>query len=437
MKKNLILFGLLITLILGTYIFQEQKTVENFKESFTKDHLVRVEEMTSLSWGDVSAVKKNGSWWSGDRLLSTNKFKILEKKIAQIKKLKSIQGEKKNFFTGPTEFTLNGVPWAIGDLTLDRQGFYVSRGEEVMVAVSEGESHELAEDPEKITEGKLKNLKQSFTLGLNDLYETQLFRYYPKLPLGTLNVDSDGRPGYVLDFDKNATRPAPIPGVQVHKELLGKFTSLLTQATIKKEVPYSEDLKFSKIGELVFKNEAEEVIRWELWLSSKNSADSYIIDSQKKKAWLMSGGTLKVFFIQVQDYWDKKVIPPDEFKNFSRLKTRFTQGEKSAVVEVINREPFAFEVPDHKVDPIKMNILFQYVLNLSEKDQADRVSPLSPTEKKLILSESHLRLEVFGQDLLFWRKADELILVNLTQGFKSHFFVADQSFRASFEDVLK
>jgi hypothetical protein len=42
-----------------------------------------------------------------------------------------------------------------------------------------------------------------------------------------------------------------------------------------------------------------------------------------------------------------------------------------------------------------------------------------------------------GQELLFWRKKDELILVNLTQGFKAHFLVTQQSFRATFEDVIK
>ena len=84
-----------------------------------------------------------------------------------------------------------------------------------------------------------------------------------------------------------------------------------------------------------------------------------------------------------------------------------------------------------------MNILFQYVFNLSEKDQADRISQLSNSERKEILSADHLRVEVMGQEIYFWRKKDELIVVNFTQGFKAHFFVTQQSFRATFEDVIK
>jgi hypothetical protein len=203
-----------------------------------------------------------------------------------------------------------------------------------------------------------------------------------------------------------------------------------------KEVPYEDVKKFSKLGSLILSNDFEKV-RWELWLNSKNSAESFIVDSDNKLAWQMVGGTLKIFFIQVLDYWDKKVIPPREFSNFSRLKVTFSEAEKSAVVEVLNREPLEFETNKYKVDREKMNILFQYAFNLSEKDQADRISQLSKSERKEILSGKHLRLEVMGQELLFWRKQDELILVNLTQGFKAHFFVTQESFRGSFEDVLK
>jgi hypothetical protein len=78
-----------------------------------------------------------------------------------------------------------------------------------------------------------------------------------------------------------------------------------------------------------------------------------------------------------------------------------------------------------------------YLFNLAEKDQADRISQLASSEKKQLLTESHLRLEIFGQDLLLWRKAEELIVVNLTQGFKAHFLLKDETFPTHFRDMLK
>ncbi len=151
----------------------------------------------------------------------------------------------------------------------------------------------------------------------------------------------------------------------------------------------------------------------------------------------MVGATLKLFFVRMQDYWDKKVIPYKDFVSFTRLATKFTQGSKTANVTIINKEPLEFEAGKLKIDQLKMEQLVQFLFNLGPKDQADRVSPLSATEKKQVLSEEHLRIEAMGQDLILWRKTEELIVVNLTQGFKTHFTVLDENFRGTFEDVLK
>jgi len=436
MKKNLVLLGILIALLIGTYLFQEVRSNKIFQESLIKDHLVKIEEIKSLSWGDVQAIKKEGQWWVGEKLLSTNFFKQLEKRISHIKQIKKVAGDKEKYFLSPIELKVNSESWVLGDLTMDHQGFYLARNNEIMVVICEGEGEELTDAPGKVIEVKLDELKKALSSKLSDLGETQLFRFYPKLPLGTVTIESDGRPSYELDFIENKTLPPPIQGIFPHNNLLEKFTSLLTQMTIKSEVPYTEKLKFRKLGHILFQNRKHKVI-WELWLSSNQSADAFIVDSEQNKAWKMVGGTLKAFFIHNQDYWDKKIIPINEFKNFARLKAIFTQGKRTALIEIINREPLAFESTQYQINSEKMNILFQYVFNLSEKDQADRISQLSKSERKEILSADHLRLEVMGQELVFWRKPDELIVVNLTQGFKAHFLVTEQSFHATFEDVIK
>ena len=101
-----------------------------------------------------------------------------------------------------------------------------------------------------------------------------------------------------LDLKNNLTLPPPINGISIHSKLQPKFISLLTQTTIKKEVPYSKDLNI-KMGSIKFMNDKETVV-WELNLKDKKSADAYVVDHQQKKAYLMMGGTLKTFFIQVQ-----------------------------------------------------------------------------------------------------------------------------------------
>ena len=176
---------------------------------------------------------------------------------------------------------------------------------------------------------------------------------------------------------------------------------------------------------------------WELYTKDKKSADAVIVDPVRKKSWLMIGGTLRLFFVQLQDYWDKKNIPPSEFKTFDRLPVTLTEGNLRTIVTILNREPLEFESTGFIVEKEKMLELVSYALNLGPLDQASRVSLLSNSEKKQILSEEHLRMEIFGQELLFWLKNEELIIVNLTQGYKSHFPRLNVSGGFHFKDVLK
>jgi hypothetical protein len=435
MKKNLALFAVFIALLGLTYIFQEKKAQDDYVEAQLKDRLVDF-EVTHLKLPNVSAEKKNDSWWQDGHLLSHNTFKQIEKKLTEIKKIKDIQGDWKSFFPNPFSFEINHIEWTIGDLSLDKQGFYIAQGKKIYLAVIEGESTHLTQDESEIAAIKLNELVAFLSKPAFELKETQLFRFYPNMPMDQAILSVEGSLPYELDFKNNKTLPPPIDGVAVHKDVLGKFYSLVTQMNIKEEIPYSEKLKFKKLGELKFQNKTR-LVNWELWLRSKSSADAIILDSANKKAYWMIGGTLKLFFVLVQDYWDRKVIPTEYFVSFTKLKTTFTQGEKSAEVTILNREPLVFETKPFKVDQTKMEQLLTFLFNLGTKDQADRVSVLSKSEKQQLLSGNHLRIEIMGQELLIWRKTEELIVVNLTQGFKAHFNLVDENFHGTFEDVLK
>ena len=104
---------------------------------------------------------------------------------------------------------------------------------------------------------------------------------------------------------------------------------------------------------------------------------------------------------------------------------------------VKNREPLSFTSQKFKVVPGPMDSLFQVLFNIGQFEQAERVSQLSSSEKQMMLNENLLRIDVMGQELYLWRKKEELIVVNLTQGFKAHFTLLDEKFHGQFEDVLK
>jgi hypothetical protein len=427
--------GVLVFLLMFTYVFQEKRVEREIQEVVKKDQLVNF-EVTHLKFNSLEAVKKNHQWWEGNQLLSLNKFQQIEKKLSQIMKIKKIEGNWSQYSSRSFQFEINHTPWSIGDLSIDKQSFYIKKDQDIFLAQIEGESRHLTVDEKEISSIKLNELLFLLSPQKNELKETQLFRFFSDIPLDRVLIKTDSMIPFEVDTEKNETTPPPIQGISVHQELKKKIMLLLTQATIKEEIPFSDKLKRKKISEVVFSNQNRS-LTWELWLRNDNSADAILIEPVSRKAFLMVGGTLKLFFVQIQDYWDKKIIPSKSFVSFHSIPVNFFQGMKSAKVIILNKEPLEFEAKGFKIDLLKMEELMQIIFNLGPRDQAQRVSILTNSEKKQYLSENHLRLEVMGQELIILRKFQELIVANLTQGFKAHFTMLDENFLGTFEDVLK
>lgn len=437
MKKNLSLALVLAVLLVVTYFFQEKRAEKAYVEAQTKGKLL-TNDLKSISFGEVDAVLKNGQWWMGTQLLSHNSMKLLEERLRQLTSIKEIKGNESAYFTNSVDFKINGGTWRLGDLSLDKQSFYVAHDGKIDLAMVDGESTTIATNETEMESKKLDEIRALLKKPLSELKETQLFRFYPELPVGLVKIKAEGAPEYELRFKTNETSPAPFPGVEVEPQLQGKFISVLTQMTLKEELRYSPKLKMKKLARMELSNPVEgKRLVWEIWLRSNTAADAVLIDDLNKRAFLMVGGTLKAFFLNVQDYWDKKVIPPSAFRAFRTLPLTLIQGSKQETVTVFDREPMDFEAKTFKVRPGSMRDLLQVIFNLGEFDQAFRISPLSKSERQQYLSEDNLRLTVFEQELVCVRKPEELIVANLTQGFKTHFLIPGEKLRCRFEDVLE
>lgn len=436
MKKNLWLLGLLAVLIALTWVFQEKRAEQEYVESLTKGKVLQG-EITKLKLPAVEAEKREGQWWSGKLLLSHNAFKQLEKMLTSITSIKDIQGNLETFFKNALSLEVNGEKWLIGEMTLDKSAFYLSKGGKIYLVFIDAESGQVSTEGESIENKKLDELKSLLSQALPSLKENQFFRFYRKLPFERVTVEAQGNLPYELFLSGNKTSPPPVPGVEVHRGMSEKLLSVLTQITIKVEIPYSEKLKFKKLASMTFSGTGEKNINWQVWLKGKNAADVVILDEDLKRAFEVIGGTLRLFFLNVQDYWDKKVIPPSSFKSFERLGVTLREGTKEAKITVVNREPLDFLVDGFKVRPGNMQDLFQLIFNLGPLDQAGRISQLTKSEKQQFLNETTLRIDVMDQELICVRKSDELILVNLTQGFKAHFIGPSENLRCQFQDVLE
>lgn len=426
MKTNLGLFFLLIALITGTYFFQEKREQQSFKRSLIQGRII-TDKITSIETDFFKAHKVKGQWKNGEDLLSHNELNRLAKMLSTIKEIKKVNDTE----VLGINFSVNQEEYVLGELNLDKSGFYFKSKGVSYLAIIDSESHQVHSHGDNLNEMKLEELRNLLSKTNRELLEKQLFRYYPELSYETVIIKPEGAVDFELDFKNNTTIPGPIKGITEHEDLASKFKSLVAQINIKNKVKANPKLKKTKLGEITF---LPSELKWEVYLSKNDKADVYLFDSEGN-AYEMVGGTLKVFLIQIQDYWDKKVIPPDEFKHFDRLNVVFYQGPEDLNLVVLNREPLAFESKE-KINEEKVGLLFQVIFNLSIFDQGQRVSNLTTSQLRQILSEDSLRLDVMGQELAIVSYGQEIIVANITQEYKVH-FLKMENFPLTIKDMLK
>lgn len=426
MKLNLWLFIVLVALITGTYFFQEKRVEEDFKKSLTAQRLI-TEDVSFIETSSFRAQKIDQQWTNEGKLLSHNELTRLSRMLKNIKEIKKVDGVE----VAGVKFRVNDTSLTLGELNLDKSAFYLKKNDEVYLAVIDTESSQLHTHEDNLNEMKLDELKSLLVKSNSELLERQLFRYYPELEYESVAIKADGALDFELDFKNNTTLPAPMKGVEVHEDLGGKFRSLITQINIKKEVKADLQLKKNKLAEMTF---LPSELKWEVYLPNKDRADAYLFDSEGR-AFEAVGGTLRVFLIQLQDYWDKKIIPPSEFKKFDSLVVKFYQGPEELRITVKNREPLEFE-SDENLALEKVSKLFDVLFNLSEFDQGQRVSNLTTSQLRQILSEESLRAEIMGQELAIVSYGQEIIVANITHEYKVHFLKLE-NFPLSIKDMIK
>ena len=312
----------------------------------------------------------------------------------------------------------------------------MSCDQEIFLCVIDGESQQLTSNSSEIASIKYDELKRLLNLDINQLKEDKILHFLPDLKMSKAVFSADGAPTFEINFVDNMTNPKPLSGIEVHAELMDKFITSFNQMSAIDDLIYKDVKPFKKLSmiEVFFPDQS---FKLELWQLNKSSADAVIICPEFAKAWRVSGRFLKIFFVHVQDFWDKKVIPSKAFNPQKEIKLSLFEQNKQTDVFVKNTNPFQFHSSMGKLNQQKWDFFIQYIFNLGQKDQADRISIFTPSEKDIFLKQNILNIKVFGQHLLIWRRSQELIVANLTQGFKAHYVFLEENFSARFDDMLK
>lgn len=428
-KTNIKLFIFLVFLITGTYFYIERPDRlwwSAHDKTYTLKALAenaQVFEIHNMKW-----ILKDGQWVHDADLLSVSTWTKWKKILTSLKLEREIpltNGLKKeNFISQGFTLGLDEEKYIIGDLTLDGKSLYIlDIGQQKILQMGL-----LPSDFFKV----LEELKE---MSLEKMIEKRIIAYFNEVEFDKVVFETPGILSFELDLIKKITHPAPINGVLTHPQLEQKFYYELELLQFTQQLPYNPGLLYQKMSELIFMDKNKKMLTFELHRTGPQNADAVVFVPDTKQIFKVQGQTAKVFFNQVQDYWDKKIIPRNVFKAFTEIPVNFILGERTALVSVANQEPLGLSsTVGLKQD--KLQSLFSIIFNLAHYDEASRVSILSKSERQQFQNELHLRVQVFGQELMLIRKTNELVVVNFTQGFKAHFILFDISIGDQWEDFF-
>lgn len=432
MKNNLLLFIIFVILLGGTYVWIERPDREWWKKH---DETYRLREMAEQAHSFGVQGKKwkwvNNKWVSGNDLMSLSVWPKWKRIFSNLKVEREIilpPGMKKENYLGEGfPITLNDVSYVIGEKTIDGKGIYV-------LEVNSDKIFQMSLFPTDL----FIMLDEVKTKSALDMVEKRVFAYLSDVNFTKVSFETPGILSFELDLHKKETNPKPIPGVLLHPHLDQKFWHEMELLQFTEQIKPDKNLLYQRMASLGFILDDKKVLNIELHRIGPSNADAVVFIPEKNLMFRIKGNTAKVFFDQVQDYWDRKVIPRDVFKAFTEMRVQFVLGDKEATVNVINQEPLSFgsSQPEIKLKEDKLQNLFSVLFNLGQYDEASRVSILTKSERQQFQNESHIRMNVFGQDLMLIRKTNELIVVNFTQGFKAHFILFDISIGDQWEDFF-
>ncbi|MFY7993551.1 MAG: hypothetical protein ACOVP4_09690 [Bacteriovoracaceae bacterium] len=432
MKNNLGLLLVFILLLTGTYVWIERPDRvwwQKHDETYRLRSLVENAESFGVL-GKTWTLKEN-QWVSGQDLLSLTIWPKWKRIFSQLKFEREIilnaQTNKDNFLGEGFPITIDDRSFILGETTVDGKSLY-------LLDVNENKILQMSLLPSDLFQ-MLDEVKEKTP---QDMIEKRVFAYFNNVQFTKVVFETPGILSFDIDLFNKQTNPRPIPGILLHPHLDQKFWHEMDLLQFTEQIKPDLALLYQKMASLSLVQDEKKVLTFELHRVGPLNADAVVYVPEKNQMFKVRGNTAKVFFDQVQDYWDLKIIPRNVFKAFTETRAQFVLGDKEVTVNIINQEPLAFVSPDSqiKLKEDKLQNLFNLIFNLSQYEEASRVSILTKAERQQFQNESHIRMNVFGQDLMLVRKTNELVVVNFTQGFKAHFFFFDISIGDQWEDFF-
>ncbi len=388
MKVNGLLFLILVGLIFFTYQFEEKE----FKKKLIPTD--RVYPFKNTIFNKIKLhnleLEKNNDW-----VIMPHKFNTNQAVYELISAFKSLSCEKVKVMTQSSmNFEINGEKYSLGNISPISGEFYLQTPTERLICLHEGKTQKVYKDQKESYIYKYEMLKGMITADQAYFINRNIVDESFRTQLASVKIDNVRNRWFTLDFVRKAMHPIAPSEIEL-KDLKKVFQGFLDQVQVHNifTAENENDLQ-KKQANLTFNQK----INWDLFYEFKNRQGLFIKKENDPFVYEISSGGQKVFFLNVQDFWKKKI-----FKNMAPFLTskdiKLDIKVKNKSYQFILKDFKSFKVVNksksiQSLNQNYFNFLFNLIFNLSSFSEASYID-----HNEIKESDKMIELNILGKTL--------------------------------------
>lgn len=441
-NKNLLLFLLLACAIGLTYWFEERGTHQALKVESKRTEVLNTENLGQLSGVKgikIDFEKKGEAFFARNNqiLLSQGRldefFKILGGlKVKTFLKDEDVSKVGRTFYIPDDSMKLNfqfekgQIEFTLGKKLDFDQSFYMEitqDGKKQIVIVNDESPDPGAYQTDKeyqVSDVKYKRLQMVFLLTNVYFYDTRVFKDFytdeKSINFDRVTISTFRNKKYVLNFKDTTTSPAAPKGIAYFEENWLAFHKALTNLAGRTVISPYEPVALTDLlsqFEVIDRQGRNYILTVYKKFGDQNGY--FLTSSLDKLLYVLKTEDARFFFVNVQDFWKKSIVPASREYQLSIT----FYDNKTEVVKISDKELFKVEPQKTgaKVRPLEFKKLIDFL-----KSEGDHVSDLTEKPSET-LKKNIMQLRFDNRVLSVILEDNDAILVDHELKIKIHHYV--------------
>lgn len=441
-NRNLSLLIILIFSLILTYIFEERKSRNQEIVLAKKMSILNVDDLGELK--NFSGIKLNVDKRGEKYFAKENNLLLSTKKLEEF--LVILSGLKIKKILAPAEtaniarsfyipnedlklvftFEKGNLSFSLGKKLDYDQSFYmeVIKGNEKRIMIVADESVDpnvyQNETEYKKSEFKYQRLQMLFYLTNVFFYETKLFVGFPytesRINFKKIDIATFRNKKFSLDFEKSVTIPPVQNGINYFDDNWVSFHRVLTNVEAKTiYYPYDKAKLSEPLSILDVEDRDGKKYSLEVYKKFGSLPGYFLKNSFNDVLYELRSEDAKYFFVNIQDFWSKKIYPSEKEYTFQLQFPKESQNTYN--VSVKDKEIFDAKVTNGKLNLVELKKLIDFL-----KMESDHISEITEKPSDLV-GKMILKLYFANRNLGVILEENDLLLVDLDHKLALHYYV--------------